>query len=70
MKEDGCGIIIGGKNLGKHGRIVEIEKAKAKKRRTACVTIEDAKGDRYETIMDFLFAVGETKPLISMPEAV
>lgn len=70
MKENGFAILTGGKNIGKYGKIVEIEKAKAKKRRNAFVTIEDAKGDRYQTILDFVFAIGETKPIISLPEAV
>jgi small subunit ribosomal protein S4e len=70
MKEASYGIITGGKNIGKHGKIVEIEKTKAKKRRNAFITIEDEKGDRYQTILDFVFAIGEAKPLISLPEAV
>ncbi|NWF87026.1 30S ribosomal protein S4e [Candidatus Bathyarchaeota archaeon] len=68
MKENCFGIITGGKNIGKHGKIVEIEKTKAKKRRNAFVTIEDAKGNHYQTILDFVFAIGEAKPLISLPE--
>jgi small subunit ribosomal protein S4e len=70
MKEDSFAIITGGKNIGKYGKIVEIEKTKAKKRRNAFVTIEDAKGNRYQTILGFVFAIGETKPLITLPEAV
>lgn len=69
MKEKDYAIITGGKNVGKHGNIVEIEKATGKKRRNALVTIEDKKGNRYQTILDFVFAVGETQPLISLPEA-
>jgi ribosomal protein S4E len=56
--------------MGIYGKIVEIEKAKAKKRRNAFVTIEDAKGNQYQTVFEFVFAMGETKPLISLPEAV
>lgn len=69
MKEKVFAIITGGKNIGKHGRIVEIEKAEGKKRRNALVTIEDEKGNRYQTILDFVFAIGETQPLISLAEA-
>jgi small subunit ribosomal protein S4e len=68
MKEGSFAIITGGKNIGKYGKIVEIEKTKAKKRRNAFVTMEDAKGNRYQTILDFVFAVGDAKPLISLPE--
>jgi small subunit ribosomal protein S4e len=66
MKEKDFAVITGGKNVGKHGRIVEIEKAVGKKRRSALVTIEDEKGNRYQTILDFVFAVGEEQSLIPL----
>jgi small subunit ribosomal protein S4e len=69
MKEKDFAIITGGKNIGKHGRVIEIEKAEGKKRRNALVTIEDEKGNRYQTILDFVFATGETQPLVSLMEA-
>jgi len=69
MKEKDYAIITGGKNVGKHGRIIEIEKAEAKKLRHALVTIQDDEGKRYQTILDFVFAVGETQPSISLTEA-
>jgi small subunit ribosomal protein S4e len=62
-------VITGGKNIGKRGKIVEIEKTEAKKRRNALVVIEDEKGDRYQTILDFVFSIGGAKSLISLPEA-
>jgi small subunit ribosomal protein S4e len=68
-KEGDVAIITGGKNIGKHGKIVEIEKAEAKKRRNALVVIEDEKGNRYQTILDFVFSIGGAKSLISLPEA-
>jgi small subunit ribosomal protein S4e len=68
-KKGNIAIITGGKNIGKHGKIVEIEKTKAKKRRNALVVIEDEKGNRYQTILDFVFSIGGTKSLISLPEA-
>ncbi|MEM3054751.1 MAG: 30S ribosomal protein S4e [Candidatus Bathyarchaeia archaeon] len=69
MKENVFAIVTGGKNMGKYGKVVEIEKLKGKKRRDAIVTIEDGKGNRYQTILDFIFALGETGSLISLPEA-
>jgi small subunit ribosomal protein S4e len=69
MKENDIAITTGGKNIGKYGKIVEIEKAKATKRRNSLVTIEDEKGNRFQTILDFAFPVGDAKPLISLPEA-
>jgi small subunit ribosomal protein S4e len=68
-KEGNLAVITGGKNIGKQGRIVEIEKTEAKKRRNALVVIEDEKGNRYQTILDFVFSIGGAEPLISLPEA-
>jgi small subunit ribosomal protein S4e len=69
MKEKDYAIITGGKNIGKHGSIVQMEKASGKKRRNALVTIEDKNGNHYQTTLSFIFVVGETQPLISLPEA-
>ena len=69
MKEKDFALITGGKNMGKYGRIIEIEEAKGKKRKDAIVTIEDEKGNRYQTVLEFVFAIGEERPLISLPEA-
>ena len=68
-KKGNMAIITGGKNIGKKGKIVEIEKTEAKKRRNALVVVEDEKGGRYQTILDFVFSIGEAKSLISLPEA-
>jgi small subunit ribosomal protein S4e len=70
MKEKDFAVITGGKNIGKWGKAIEIEKSEGKKRRNALVTIEDEKGNRYQTILNFVFAIGETRPLISLAEAV
>lgn len=69
LKEKDFAIITGGKNIGKYGRIVTIEGAKGKKRRNTLAIIEDEKGNRYQTILNFVFAIGEKQPLISLPEA-
>jgi small subunit ribosomal protein S4e len=69
MKEKDLAIITGGKNIGKYGKIVEIESAKAKKRRNALTVIEDERGNRYQTILNFVFAVGEEQPIVTLPEA-
>ena len=58
-------VITGGKNIGKMGKIVEIEKTEAKKRRQALAVIEDANGAKYQTILDYVFSLGEKEPLIT-----
>lgn len=69
LKKNDFAIITGGKNIGKYGRIIEIEEEKGNKHRNALATVEDEKGIRFQTILNFIFAIGETKPLISLPEA-
>ncbi len=66
MEEGGFAIITGGKNTGKHGKIVEIEKARGKKRRNSLATIEDKDGNRFQTILGFLFATGEEQLLMKL----
>lgn len=68
-KKGNIAVITGGKNIGKQGKIVEIEKTEAKKRRNALVVVEDEKGNRYQTILDFVFSIGGASSLISLPEA-
>jgi small subunit ribosomal protein S4e len=70
LKEKDFVIITGGKNIGNWGKAVEIEKAEGKKRRSALVTVENEKGNRYQTTLNFVFAIGEAQPLISLAEAV
>jgi small subunit ribosomal protein S4e len=70
IKEKVFTVIMGGKNIGKWGRAIEIEKSEGKKRRNALVTIEDENGNRYQTTLNFVFATGEAHPLVSSAEAV
>ena len=69
LKQNDFAIITGGKNIGKYGKIIEIERAKGKKRGKALVTLDDEKDNRYQTILKLVFATGETQPLVSLPEA-
>jgi small subunit ribosomal protein S4e len=62
-------IVTGGKNIGKYGKVVTIEKKPNQKRRDLIVTIEDKNGIQFQTILDFVFVLGDTKPSISLPEA-
>ena len=62
-------IVIGGKNMGKYGKVTAIEKKSDKKRRDLLVTLKDVNGDQFQTILDFVFILGDTEPSISLPEA-
>jgi small subunit ribosomal protein S4e len=62
-------LLVGGKNVGKCGKVLEIEESTGQKRREQLVTVEDKNGNRFQTILNFVFVVGETEPYISLPEA-
>lgn len=69
LAEGAPAIIVGGKNIGKHGKIISLEHREGQKRKNALVTIEDQQGNRFQTTIEYVFVVGETRPDISLPEA-
>ena len=69
LADGASALIVGGKNIGKHGKIVAIEQKQRQKRKNLLVTVEDDKGNRFQTTMEYVFVVGDTKPQISLPEA-
>ncbi|MEM2024839.1 MAG: 30S ribosomal protein S4e [Desulfurococcaceae archaeon] len=60
-------VVIGGKNVGRVGKIVEIT-AGALKRRRHTVTLEDKYGNKFQTSIEYLFPIGRESPLIKLPE--
>jgi small subunit ribosomal protein S4e len=69
LAEGSSAMIVGGKNIGKYGKIAALERREAQKKRKALVTIEDARGNRFQTTAEYVLVVGDTKPNISLPEA-
>jgi small subunit ribosomal protein S4e len=69
LSEGAPAIIIDGKNIGKSGKIVAIEKRPGQRRRNTLVTIEDGNGNRFQTTMDYIFVIGDEQPHISLTEA-
>jgi ribosomal protein S4E len=67
LKEGNVVVITGGKNIGVKGKIVEIEKAEAKKRKNALVVVEDDHGKKFQTILDFVFTISENQPQVTTP---
>jgi small subunit ribosomal protein S4e len=68
LNEGAPAIIVGGKNIGVHGKIVSIEERPGQKRRNFLVTIENKKRNRFQTTLDFIFVLGNKSPFISLPE--
>jgi len=62
--EGAYAMVTSGRNLGRHGKIMKIEPSTAARRATALM--EDTSGNRFETIADYLFVVGEDKPIIKI----
>jgi len=62
--EGAYAIVTSGRNLGRHGKIMNIEPSTVARRATA--VIEDPSGNRFETIADYLFVVGQEKPVIKI----
>ncbi|MBT8172359.1 30S ribosomal protein S4e [Candidatus Bathyarchaeota archaeon] len=68
LNEGSIAIVIGGKNMGQVGKVVMIEKQADKKRRDLLVTLKNEKGNQFQTILDYVFVVGDTTSSISLPE--
>lgn len=63
--ENMYGIIIGGKNIGVHGKIVRIKKAPYKTRKYSIVTIQ-SKDQMFETNLENVMVIGENSPEIKV----
>ena len=63
-------LIVDGENLGRYGSIKNIDLIEGQKKRRCLVSIEDEKGDLYQTILDYLFVIGDKMPRISLPKVV
>jgi len=61
-------LVIDGSNVGFLGRIVSIKQIF--KRSRALVTLRSDSGAEVRTILDYVFAIGRDKPMISLPEEV
>lgn len=57
-------LVIAGRNLGKSGKIVELQPGTATK--PSMVTIEDTTGNRFDTMLDYTFVIGTDKPTIKL----
>ena len=68
MAEGASTVIIGGKNAGRCGKLVSIEEKQGQRRRNWLTLIEDGRGERFQTILDYVFIVGDVEPSISLPE--
>ncbi len=59
-------IVVGGKAVGRVGRIKSI--TWGWRRETSVVTLEDPRGNLFQTSLNYVYVIGEDKPIISLPE--
>ncbi len=59
-------MVTKGKNIGRHGKMVAIDREHGL--RPKMVTLEDVAGDRFQTILEYVFSIGVEEPWISLPE--
>jgi len=64
FKEGSYATATSGRNIGKSGKIVKLEEATAA--RPGIVTIEGTQGETFQTTDDYVFIVGDEKPLIAL----
>jgi small subunit ribosomal protein S4e len=62
-------VVTGGKNVGKYGKVTTIDEKPNQKRRDLIVTIKDESGNQFQTVLDYVFILGDAKSSISLPEA-
>jgi len=68
LEEGSVAIVFGGRNVGRVGRIVGIQRGLGRKH--SIVTIEDVRGERFQTSLNYVFVVSRPgeEPWISLPE--
>lgn len=66
FEEGKLAIIIAGKNVGRVGRVLSVKHGWGRKR--SIVTLEDPKGNKFQTSLEYVFIIGSDKPVISLPE--
>lgn len=59
---------IGGKNIGRVGRIVDVSQAVFREQRL--VTLEAKNGEKFTTSYPYTFVLGREEPAISLPEGL
>jgi small subunit ribosomal protein S4e len=57
-------IVTRGQNIGIEGKVLEISKRIGT--HTSTVTIQDSEGNRFQTALDYVFAVGKTKSEVTL----
>jgi small subunit ribosomal protein S4e len=65
LSEGVYALVTGGKNMGRHGKLISFTKGSATSPRMAVIESKD--GERYQTTLEYVFPIGMEKPLITLP---
>jgi len=68
FEEGAVVIVIGGRNVGRVGRILKV--AWGMRRYRTLVTLEDPAGHVFQTTADKVYVIGRERPAISLPQEV
>ncbi len=66
LEKGNIAIVIGGRNVGRVGRIVEVKQVF--KRASSIVSLVDKDENVFHTSLNYIFVIGRDKPAISLPE--
>ncbi|MEM1620233.1 MAG: 30S ribosomal protein S4e [Fervidicoccaceae archaeon] len=64
LQVNNYGLIMAGRNVGKHGRIAEIRRLE--KRKGGEVTLVDDKNTTLRSLIDYVLVVGRERPLVTL----
>jgi len=67
LEKGSLAVFADGNNIGKYGTVTSIEEQTGQKRRNFLITIQNEKGESYQTILKYAFAVGDKKLKITLP---
>ncbi|MEB2836265.1 MAG: 30S ribosomal protein S4e [Desulfurococcales archaeon] len=66
LEEGVLAITFAGRNAGRVGIVKEIQHGWGRRRST--VTLQDRRGNLFQTSLDYILVIGRDRPLISLPE--
>jgi len=67
LEKGSLAIFADGKNVGKYGTVTSIVKQTGQKQKNFLITIQNEKGESYQTILKYAFAVGDKRLKITLP---
>ncbi len=67
LEKGSLAVFADGNNVGKYGTVTSIVEQTGQKRKNFLITIQNEKGEAYQTILKYAFAVGDKKLKITLP---